>query len=152
MHQLDVESLDFTQIAPRDFAKLIKDLPKGALAAIAAGPSRERIVTEMLSRMATSFNPEVGGRLAALIRWRIVDAGQPEIVFEMDIADGACRVTPGTSEREPRLVLTMSTPDFARLVSGNATGPALFMAGQLGVTGELGLATGLVRYFDIPRV
>lgn len=45
----------------------------------------------------------------------------------------------------------MSAADFARLVSGNATGTALFMTRRLKVAGDLGLAASLVRYFDIPK-
>ncbi len=148
---VDVEALDFAEISPGEFAKLIKDLPKRELTAIAGGSSRGRIVDEILSRMAASFNPGTAGRLKALIRWRIVDDGQPEIPFEMDIADGTCQVSPGTTERQARLGLTMSAADFARLVSGNATGTALFMTRRLKVAGDLGLAASLVRYFDIPK-
>lgn len=148
---LDVESLDFAEISPQDFARLIKDLSRRELAAIASGPSRGRIVDEIVSRMAQSFDSSAAGGLKALVRWRIVDEGQPDIAFEMDIADGSCLVTRGVSEREPRLGLAMSAADFARLASGNATGPALFMTRRLKVTGDLGLAASLVRYFDIPR-
>jgi predicted lipid carrier protein YhbT len=148
---VDVEALDFAKISPGGFASLIKDLPKRELATVAAGPSRGRIVDEILSRMAASFDPGAAGRLKALIRWRIVDAGQPDIPFEMDIADGTCQVSLGTTDRAARLGLTMSTADFARLVSGNATGTALFMTRRLKVTGDLGLAASLVRYFDIPK-
>jgi len=149
-HEFDIESFDLTEISPPDFARLIKDMPERQLAAIGTGPSRERIVDEILSRMATSFKPEVGGQLRAVIRWRILDTDQPEITFEMDIADQACRLTKGVAEPEPRLVLTMSTADFARLASGNATGTALFMKGRLKAAGDLGLAAGLASYFDIP--
>lgn len=143
--------VDFAEISPQDFARLIKDMSKRELAAIASGPSRGRIVDEIVSRMAQSFDSSVGGGLKALIRWRIVDDGQPDIAFEMDIADGSCSVTTGVSSREPRLSLALSAADFARLVSGNATGPALFMTRRLKVSGDLGLATSLVRYFDIPK-
>jgi hypothetical protein len=150
-NELDVDSLDFTQISPQDFAKLIKGLSKRELAAIAGGPSRERIVDEIVGRMTSSFRPDVGGHLRALIRWHIVDANLPEIAFEMDIADRACHLGKGVSERNPRLVLTMSAADFARLASGNATGTALFMTRRLKASGDLGLAAGLVHYFDIPK-
>lgn len=148
---LDIETLDFAEISPDEFARLIKDMSKRELAAIAAGPSRDRIVDEILSRMAASFNPEAAGRLRALIRWRISDDGQPDIPFEMDIADGTCKVSSGATDREPRMALTMSTADFARLVSGNASGTTLFMTRKLKVSGDLGLAASLVRYFNIPK-
>jgi hypothetical protein len=151
MRTIDVDSLDFAAISPHDFAALIRDLSKRELAAIATGPSRERIVDEILGRMAASFKPETAGRLRALISWRIVDTGLPEIAFEMDIAEGVCRVGRGLTDREPRLGLTMSAVDFARLVSGNASGTTLFMTRRLKAAGDLGLAASLTRFFDIPR-
>jgi predicted lipid carrier protein YhbT len=148
---IDIDTIDFGEISPDEFARLVKDLSKRELVAITAGPSRARIVDEILGRMAAEFNPETAGRLKALIRWRIVDDDQPDISFEMDIANGTCRISPDTSEGEPRVSLTMSAADFARLVSGNASGTALFMTRRLKVTGDLGLAATLVRYFNIPK-
>jgi hypothetical protein len=148
---VDIESLDFAAISPDEFAGLIKDLSKRELAAIAAGPARGRIVDEILGRMAAAFNPEAAGRLKALVRWRIADDGQPDILFEMAIADGTCLVSPGITDRDPRVSLTMTTADFARLVSGNASGTTLFMTRRLKVAGDLGLAATLVRYFNIPK-
>ena len=147
----DIEELDFGKISPEEFARLIKDLPKRELAAITVGPTRGRIVDEILSRMAASFNAEAAGRLTALVRWRITDDGQPDIGFEMDIADGACRVSQGASENDPRVSLTLSAADFAQLVSGNTSGTTLFMTRRLKVAGDLGLAASLIRYFNIPK-
>jgi predicted lipid carrier protein YhbT len=148
---LDIESLDFSGISPDEFARLVKGMSKRELAAITGGPSRGRIVDAILARMAAAFNPEAAGRLKALIRWRIVDDDQPDIGFEMAIADGTCEVLTDISDREPRVELTMSAADFARLASGNASGTALFMTRRLKVAGDLGLAASLVRYFDIPK-
>lgn len=148
---VDIEALDFAEISPDEFAALIKGLSKRELASVATGPARERIVDEILSRMAASFNPDVAGRLRALIRWRIADDDQPDISFEMSIADGTCQVSSGTTSLEARVSLTLSAADFARLVSGNASGTTLFMTRKLKVAGDLGLAASLVRYFNIPK-
>jgi predicted lipid carrier protein YhbT len=148
---IDIDTVDFGEISPDEFARLVKDLSKRELVAITAGPSRARIVDEILGRMAAAFDPEAAGRLKALIRWRIVDDDQPDISFEIDIADGTCQVSSGTTASEPRVSLTLSAADFARLASGNASGTALFMTRRLKVTGDLGLAATLTRYFNIPK-
>ena len=150
--ELDLESADLAQYTPQEFARIVKELSKKELAALATGPARGRIIDEIFGRMRTSFKPDVAGRLRALVRWRITDAGSPEAVYEMDIADGACAVTQGAdADREPRLTMTLSGADFARLCSGNASGVTLFMTGRLKAAGDLGLASSLIRYFDIPK-
>ncbi|MGP3690903.1 SCP2 sterol-binding domain-containing protein [Streptomyces sp. IBSNAI002] len=147
----DVETLDFAAISPQDFALLVRNTSKGTLADIATGPSRGRILDEVFSRMESRFKPETAGRLKALVRWRIADAGQQDAWYETSIADGTCTLTHGVSDAQPRLELTLSATDFLRLVSGNANGVTLFMTRKLKVTGDLGLASGLTRYFDIPK-
>jgi hypothetical protein len=150
--ELDLQGADLARFTPLEFARIVRELPKKELTALATGPARERIVDEIFGRMRTSFKPETAGRLRALIRWRIADAGAPDAVYEMDIADGACEVTQGArDEQEPRLALTLSAADFAKLCSGNASGVTLFMTGRLKVCGDLGLASSLTRYFDIPK-
>ncbi|MER5865198.1 SCP2 sterol-binding domain-containing protein [Kitasatospora sp. NPDC002040] len=148
---LDLDRLDFAAISPQDFAQLVRGTGKAALADIVAGPARGRILDEVFGRMETRFKPEVAGRLNALVRWRISDPGQDDAVYETAIADGACVLRKGAGEAEPRLGLTLTAADFLRLVSGNANGVTLFMTRRLKVAGDLGLASGLTRYFDIPK-
>ncbi|MFF1868310.1 SCP2 sterol-binding domain-containing protein [Streptomyces sp. CB03911] len=151
LDDLDVDALDFGGISPQEFAGLVKDTSRSALAAVVAGPARGRILDEVFGRMETRFRPETAARLRALVRWFVVDAGHPDAVYETEIADGRCTLTRGDSGREPRLVLTLSAAEFLRLVSGNASGVTLFMTRKLKVAGDLGLASGLTRYFDIPK-
>lgn len=149
--ELDLETADLSAFTPQEFASLVKALSRKELAAIASGPARGRIVDEIFGRMRDSFKLEVGDRLRALIRWRIADADAPDLVYDMDIADGECRVAAGADDREPRVALTLSAEDFARLCSGNASGVTLFMTRRLKASGDLGLASSLTRYFDIPK-
>jgi predicted lipid carrier protein YhbT len=148
---VDIESLNFAEISPEEFARLVKNLPKRDLDAIATGASRERIADEIFGRIQTRFKAEVAGRLRALVRWHIVDPGQPELVYETDIADGAITLRKGAGDGEPRLTLSGSAVDIVRLFSGNASGTTLFMTRKLKVSGDLGLAASLTRYFDIPK-
>lgn len=149
--ELDLETADLSAFTPHEFARIVRALSKKELAAIASGSARGRIVDEVFGRMRGSFKPDVAGRLRALIRWRIADAGGPDLVYDMDIADGECRVQEGAGEREPRVALTLSAEDFARLCSGNASGVTLFMTRRLKASGDLSLAGSLTRYFDIPK-
>lgn len=99
--------------------------------------------------MERQFRPDSAGSLAAVIRWKIT--GESDVVYETTIADGVCTVTEGRSEADPRLTLTMGDADFLKLVSGNASPVTLFMLRKVKIAGDLGLASGLTRYFDIPK-
>ena len=148
---MDIESLNFAEISPEEFAKLVKNLPKRDLAEIASGPSRQRVADEIFGRMQTRFKSDVAGKLTALIRWQVADEGQPELIYETDITDGQIALSRGDSGKQARLTLTGSAVDMVRLFSGNASGTTLFMTRKLKVAGDLGLAAALTRYFDIPK-
>ncbi|CAM5516512.1 SCP2 sterol-binding domain-containing protein [Streptomyces californicus] len=112
------------------------------------GQLRTRILGEVFGRMKQQFRPEAAGGLTALIRWKVT--GESDAVYETAIADGACEVTPGRSDAEPRTTLVMGDAQF-KLVSGNGNPVTMFMMRKLKVAGDVGLASGLTRYFDIPK-
>jgi predicted lipid carrier protein YhbT len=161
LEELNLETLDFGAISAEDFARLVKNTGKRELAAAVSGPVRARVLDEVFDRMRDRFKPDAAGRLSAVVRWRIVDDGEPDAVYTMAIENGTCAVTKGAvtkgtatkgdDEREPRLTLTMAAVEFLRLASGNASGTTMFMTRRLKAGGDLSLAAVLTRYFDIPR-
>jgi putative sterol carrier protein len=44
----------------------------------------------------------------------------------------------------------MSGPDFLRLVTGNASGPMMFMSGKLKIEGDLMFSAQIQSMFAIP--
>nr|WP_202445263.1 SCP2 sterol-binding domain-containing protein [Streptomyces sp. SID4941] len=141
--------LDFAAVSPEEFARIVKGLSGRELAEVMRGELRARVLGEVFGRMRQQFRPEAAGRLNALIRWKIT--GSEELVYETLVADGACAVTEGRSEAEPRTTLVMADADFLKLVSGNGNPVTMFMMRKLKVAGDVGLASGLTRYFDIPK-
>ncbi|WP_406347688.1 SCP2 sterol-binding domain-containing protein [Streptomyces sp. NBC_00144] len=141
--------LDFASVTPQEFAKIIKGLSPRQLGEIARGDLRRQVLAEVFGRVERQFRPDSAGSLAAVIRWKIT--GESDVVYETTIADGVCTVTEGRSEADPRLTLTMGDADFLKLVSGNASPVTLFMLRKVKIAGDLGLASGLTRYFDIPK-
>ncbi|MEV0121936.1 SCP2 sterol-binding domain-containing protein [Streptomyces sp. NPDC050703] len=148
-----IAGLDFASVTPQEFARLVKELPDRAIAAIARdGALRPRVLREVFGRVERQFRPDAAGSLKALIRWRITGSGGNEdAVYETEIADGACAVREGRSDAEPRLTLVLADPEFLKLVSGNVGPVKLFMLRKVKVMGDIALAAGLTRYFDIPK-
>ncbi|MFJ2022449.1 SCP2 sterol-binding domain-containing protein [Streptomyces sp. NPDC087897] len=145
----DLARLDFAAVAPEEFARIVKSLSARQIAEVMRGELRTRILGEVFGRMKQQFRPEAAGGLTALIRWKVT--GESEAVYETAIADGVCEVTPGRSGAEPRTTLVMGDVEFLKLVSGNGNPVTMFMMRKLKVAGDVGLASGLTRYFDIPK-
>ncbi|WP_326701018.1 SCP2 sterol-binding domain-containing protein [Streptomyces sp. NBC_01754] len=145
----ELTGLDFAAVSPEEFARIVKGLSGGQLGEVMSGDLRARVLGAVFGRMRQQFRPEAAGALKALIRWKIT--GESDVVYETSIADGACTVTEGRSEAEPRTTLVMGDADFLKLVSGNGNPVTMFMMRKLKVAGDVGLASGLTRYFDIPK-
>lgn len=148
---IDLEMLDFGAVEPKEFARIVKELPAGRIAEFMSGPQRRRVLDEVFQRMHTLFKPEAAGSRDALIRWRITVGDHAPDVYETHIAGGACTVAAEDTGRTPQLTLTMAAPDFLKLVSGNASGPTLFFTRKLKLQGDIRLAGGLTYFFDIPK-
>ncbi|RKN03831.1 SCP2 sterol-binding domain-containing protein [Streptomyces radicis] len=144
-----LESRDFGEITPEEFAALVGKASGKDIERLMRGETRPRVLAEIFGRLAGQFRPEQAGGLTALIRWEIT--GDPVVVYETTIADGKCAVAEGRSDAEPRTVLTMGDAEFLKLVSGHGSPVMMFMARKLRVGGDMGLASGLTRLFEIPK-
>ena len=69
----------------------------------------------------------------------------------MVITSRACTTSPEPSAA-PRVTLTLDGVDFLRIVTGNASGPMLFMSGKLKIEGDLMFAAQIPAMFTIPGV
>ncbi|MFF2162212.1 SCP2 sterol-binding domain-containing protein [Streptomyces sp. NPDC058175] len=148
-----IAGLDFSAVTPEQFAKIVKGLSAKEIDRIARdGELRARILGEVFARMERQFKPDAAGSLQALIRWKVTGTSdQAEAVYETAIADGTCTVTEGRSDATPRVTLAMGDADFLKLVSGNQSPVMMFMMRKVRITGDVALAAGLNRYFDIPK-
>ncbi|MGA4848930.1 SCP2 sterol-binding domain-containing protein [Streptomyces sp. G5(2025)] len=148
-----IAGLDFASVTPQEFARIVKGLSDKEIALIARdGALRERVLGEVFRRVERQFRPEAAGSLTALLRWRITGSGgRPEVVYETRIADGVCTVREGCSKAAPRVTFVLGDAAFLKLVSGNASPVTLFVLRKVRVVGDVALAAGLTRYFDIPK-
>ncbi|HTG48898.1 MAG TPA: SCP2 sterol-binding domain-containing protein, partial [Gemmatimonadales bacterium] len=111
------------------------------------GPMRDQIIGEIFKRMEEHYR---GGGQPAVIHWKIT--GRPdggEDVWEAVVSDGTCS-TSSAPESEPRVTLKMDGVDFLKLVSGNASGPVMFMSGKLKIEGDLMFSAQIQSMFTIP--
>ena len=141
-------TVDASAVDPQEFARRIGQTPDDQLRAAIQGPLREQILTEIFRRMEEHFKP--GSGQDAVIHWKIT--GRPdggEDVWEAVVSDGTCS-TSSAPESEPRVTLKMDGVDFLKLVSGNASGPMMFMSGKLRIEGDLMFSAQIQSMFTIP--
>ncbi|MER5443109.1 SCP2 sterol-binding domain-containing protein [Streptomyces sp. NPDC002790] len=149
----EIAALDFASVTPEQFARLVKGLSTKEIGRIARDEClRTRVLKEVFGRVERQFRPDAAGSLEALIRWKVTGQGEiPEVVYETRISKGTCTVTEGRSDADPRLTLVMGDADFLKLVSGNSSPVTMFMMRKVRIAGDIALASGLTRYFDIPK-
>jgi len=147
---VDLSSIDPTAVDELEFASLVRTAPDDMLeAALATG--RELILDEIFRRMGEHFEPERAAGVEALIEWQI--GGAPEGAADryfLTISDGACTIAK-EADRPPRATLSISAVDFIRVATGNALGPALYMAGRILIDGDIELAMTVPTFFRIPE-
>ena len=137
-------------IDPVEFAALVKDASDDQLRE-GLDTNRELILGEIFRRMPERFDPGRGAGLDAVVEWRIRD--RPEgghDTWHLIIRDGQCRVAEGRAD-SPTVTYEIGPLDFIKLITGNASGPKLFLFGKLKIRGDLVLGARMQTLFSIPQ-
>ena len=116
-----------------------------------ASEARNYIVGDIFRRMAEHVDPDRARDVNAVVHWKIYD--RPEggyDHYEVVLEGGTCTVSESPS-REAAITLKLKPADFLKLVSGNASGPTMFMTGKLKLEGDVMLASRLTSMFRIPK-
>jgi putative sterol carrier protein len=140
---------DLSQLSAEDFAALVAQASDEQLAQIMEGPQREVALREIFARVAEHFDP-ARAKGDSVVHFQIVgrpDGGSDD--FQVVVRDGRCEVSEDLSE-EPRVTLKVEPVPFLKLISGQASGPELFMSGKLKIEGDLMFAPQIASMFRIP--
>jgi len=162
------ENQDSQRQASAEAIAALADADAGDLAAMAAAisdadleaamndaPTRKRILDEIFGRMAEHTDPAQIKDVDAVIHFRITDApdgGEDggEDVYEAVIKDGTVTVNDEPTTEDPKLAISAAPVPFLKLVTGQESGPAMFMQGKLKIQGDLMFATRMTSFFKIP--
>jgi putative sterol carrier protein len=142
------EAIDTSAVDPEEFARAIGKTPDNQLREAMQGPMRDQIISEIFKRMEEHYR---GGGQSAVIHWTITgrsDGGEDR--WEAIVAEGACSTSPDPRS-EARVTLKMDGVHFLKLVSGNASGPMMFMTGKLKIEGDLMFSAQIQSMFAIPN-
>ena len=135
----------------RRFARWVGAMRRERLERAMGGHWRRRALLGVVFRaMPRSVRRRALERERAVIEWRITGRrdGRQD-VRQLVIEDGTATLLPG-EPRDSDLVLMLDGTTFLLLVTGNASGPLLFVSGKLEFYGDPWLAMRLPRLFGTP--
>lgn len=139
-------------VDPAAFARAVAETPDDALAEGMASENRRAILDEIFAQMERHFDATRGRDVEAVVDWKILD--RPEGGYDhyrVHVGGGECRVEPDPGEGSPRVTFRVKPVTFLRLVTGNASGPQLFLTGRLKIDGDLMFAASVQNLFEIPK-
>jgi putative sterol carrier protein len=140
-----MQGVDETQLV-----QIVAGATDQQLEELMASEARQDILDDIFRRMAEHVDQDRARDVAAVVHWKIYD--RPEggyDHYEVVLEGGACTVSQSPS-REPAVTLKLKPANFLKLVSGNASGPTMFMTGKLKLEGDVMLASRLTSMFHIP--
>jgi putative sterol carrier protein len=141
---------DFGGVDATEISRLVREVPDGDLAKLMASDQRPVVLGEIFGRMAEHYRPEKAGGVEAVVHFKVLD--RPEggyDHYEIVLRDGACTLSPSPAEK-PDVTIKVKPVDFLKLVTNNASGPALFIRRRLKLDGDVMLASRLAGLFSIP--
>ena len=133
-------------------AAMVGQVPDEQLAEGLSNPEgRKMVLDEIFKRMAEHVEPDKIKGTDAVIHFTITDKpGGGEDTYEVVIRDGELTVNEEPTSDDPRVAISAAPVPFIKLVTGNESGPTLFMTGKLKIKGDLMFATQMTSFFRIP--
>jgi putative sterol carrier protein len=132
-------------------AAMVGGVPDEQLAEAMANPEGRRMVLdEIFRRMSEHAEPHQIDGVDAVVHFEITgapDGGSD--VYEAVIRGGRVEVS-DEPKAEPRVKITTAPVAFLKLVTGQQSGPVMFMTGKLKLEGDVMFASRLTSFFRIP--
>jgi putative sterol carrier protein len=111
---------------------------------------RKMVLDEVFKRMAEHAEPDRIEGVDAVVHFTITGApGGGADTYEAVIRDGEVTVNNPPAER-PKVTITTGPVSFLKLVTGQQSGPVMFMTGKLKLDGDVMFASRMTSFFRIP--
>jgi putative sterol carrier protein len=141
-----------TGVDAAQLAEMVGQIPDEQLAEAMANPEgRQMVLDEVFNRMADHAEPDRMDGVDAVIHFRITgapDGGHD--VYEAVIRDRAVTVNNPPTSESPKVTITVGPVPFLKLVTGQQSGPVMFMTGKLKLDGDVMFAARVTSFFRIP--
>ena len=137
------------QITPEQFAELVSGASDEDITKVVREAGTTDVLDRIFEGMEQRFLPEKAKDVDADIAFEVNDDGETHD-YLVTVRDATCKAGRGTAD-SPKVTLTIALVPFMKLITGEAQGPQLFMAGKLKVAGDLMFSTRIMTFFDRPK-
>jgi putative sterol carrier protein len=133
-------------------AAMLSQVSDEQLAEAMAHPDgRKMVLDEIFKRMAEHVEPGAIDGVSAVVHFKITDApGGGVDTFEVLIGNGEVKVNSEPVTERPKVTLTAAPVPFLKLVTGQQSGPVMFLTGKLRIEGDVMFASRMTSFFRIP--
>jgi putative sterol carrier protein len=138
---------DFQASSPEELRALIEGRSDDEINAGLKASGVEKALDDVFEGMVQAFIPEKAAGQSAVIQYD-VNAPDGKQSYQLKVADGKCKVLKGSPE-SARVTLTLSAPDFLRLVTGKLNGQTAFFQGKLKLSGDMMFAQTMQSWFKM---
>lgn len=142
------DQIDLSQVTPQEFATLVSNSTDDEIETTVRAVGVEAVLDRVFAGMQENFRPDAAKGQTFGLGFVITDEGA-QYPYQVRIADGTCVAERGLPQNA-RSTISTDVVSFAKLVSGQAQGPQLFMTGRLKVTGDLMFSAQIMNLFDRP--
>ncbi len=145
----DALDIDLSTITPEELAALVKSVDDQTLRDGVKAVGTEAALDRCFEGMAERFRSDVGKAVDATVNFHVDDDGAQH-PYHVTMKDGTCTARQGVGEGAKATIRT-DVVSFMKLITGNATGPGLFMKGKIKLEGDMMFAARFDGFFDKPK-
>jgi putative sterol carrier protein len=138
---------DFQASTPEELRALIEGKSDDEINAGLSASGSATALDQVFQGMVDAFIPAKAAGQSAVIQYD-VNAPDGKHSYQLKVADGKAALVKGSPE-SARVTLTLSAPDFLRLVTGKLNGQTAFFQGKLKLSGDMMFAQTMQSWFKM---
>ncbi|MCC6499429.1 MAG: SCP2 sterol-binding domain-containing protein [Anaerolineales bacterium] len=104
-------------------------------------PTVRELMTETIK---TAFQPDKAAGVDTVVQFRFTGAQASD--WYVVIKDQKCESTEGLHP-QPKMTMTVDSEDYIKISTGELDATMAFMKGKVKVSGDMGIALGMGKYF-----
>ena len=138
---------DFQASSPEELRALIEGRSDDEINAGLKVSGAEKALDQVFQGMVEAFLPAKAAGQSAVVQYDVTSADGKHS-YQLKVADGKCQLLKGSPE-SARVTLSLSAPDFLRLVTGKLNGQTAFFQGKLKLAGDMMFAQTMQSWFKM---
>jgi predicted lipid carrier protein YhbT len=133
------------------FTKAVRGAGPDRIERVMKSPARLAVLEGIFWQIPQRFDPSRAEGIDAMVRWCITGRADGGVdTYELQIADGRCRVGHGYSGKRAQVTITLSGAELVQLAAGGSDPMQAYFKRRIKLTGDVMLAAKLAKLFRVP--